>query len=249
MNCREFTSIVRDYARLEWLSGPVREEAAEHVSGCPACRERLTLELAYESRRAALVQQRASVRAPQQVESQVMAAFRNRAKSRPAVQPLWRRRWMVVPAVAALILLAVLLRPRTEKTAVEIARMEPTVEPRTSVQPPSPEVGEPPRVEVAMDTVVSPRVTRPRVEAVRQSAAPMTRRAADPSERVTEFVPLRYGKPVEPGELLQVVRIQLDRRELLRLGIPIPPDGGLASVRADVILGEDGMAKAIRFVY
>jgi len=77
----------------------------------------------------------------------------------------------------------------------------------------------------------------------------MTRRAADPSERVTEFVPLRYGKPVEPGELLQVVRIQLDRRELLRLGIPIPPDGGLASVRADVILGEDGMAKAIRFVY
>jgi hypothetical protein len=73
--------------------------------------------------------------------------------------------------------------------------------------------------------------------------------AESPIERVTEFVPLRYGKPVEPGELLQVVRIPLDRRELMRMGIPIPPDSVLVGVKADVIVGEDGMAKAIRLVY
>jgi hypothetical protein len=48
---------------------------------------------------------------------------------------------------------------------------------------------------------------------------------------------------------LRVVRIPLDGRELMRMGIPVPPDSGVITVKADVIVGEDGMAKAIRFVY
>ncbi|MBI3678866.1 MAG: hypothetical protein HY235_00420 [Acidobacteria bacterium] len=72
---------------------------------------------------------------------------------------------------------------------------------------------------------------------------------AAPVEMVTEFVPLRYGKPLEPGEPIQLIRIQVPQAELLRLGMPVAPDSGARLVKADVVLGEDGLAKAIRFVY
>lgn len=68
-------------------------------------------------------------------------------------------------------------------------------------------------------------------------------------ERVTDFVPLRFGKPVEPGETLQVIRIQMRRSELMQLGMPVSPDLAANAVKADVVLGEDGLAKAIRLVY
>jgi hypothetical protein len=39
------------------------------------------------------------------------------------------------------------------------------------------------------------------------------------------------------------------RSELMRLGLPVAPDAASAYIQADVLLGEDGLAKAIRFVY
>lgn len=64
----------------------------------------------------------------------------------------------------------------------------------------------------------------------------------------TEFIPLRFGRAAEPNEMLQVIRIRLPARELTRLGVPLPPDLARSTVKADVLLGEDGVAKAIRFV-
>jgi hypothetical protein len=46
-----------------------------------------------------------------------------------------------------------------------------------------------------------------------------------------------------------MIRIQLPQAELIRLGIPVPPDASRALIQADVLLGEDGLAKAIRFVW
>ncbi len=72
--------------------------------------------------------------------------------------------------------------------------------------------------------------------------------AKAPTELVTEFMPLRYGKPVEAGETLQMIRIKLPQSEMIRLGLPVAPEPA-RTVKADVLLGEDGLAKAIRIVY
>jgi hypothetical protein len=72
--------------------------------------------------------------------------------------------------------------------------------------------------------------------------------AEAPAELVTEFFPLRYGKPLEAGETLQMIRIHVPQSEMIRLGLPVAPEPALA-VKADVLLGEDGLAKAIRIVY
>lgn len=72
----------------------------------------------------------------------------------------------------------------------------------------------------------------------------------DEAESVTEFIPLVAGAPAAtPLEGGQLVRVQLPRAALASLGLPLNVErGNEERVRADVLLGNDGMARAIRFV-
>lgn len=73
--------------------------------------------------------------------------------------------------------------------------------------------------------------------------------AREMTERTTEFIPVRYGASVRTNEAVQIVRIRLPRGELMRLGLPVGTEAAGETVRADVLIGEDGLVKAIRFVY
>jgi hypothetical protein len=68
----------------------------------------------------------------------------------------------------------------------------------------------------------------------------------------TSYFPLRAGPLLNQDELGQVVRVSVSKRELYLHGIdPIETEwnGGTATVRADVLVGMDGTARAIRFVH
>jgi len=67
-------------------------------------------------------------------------------------------------------------------------------------------------------------------------------------EYATDFVPLSYGgvqKPMESGE---VIRLEMSRSALIAFGLPVNVEHADAPVKAELLLGEDGMARAIRFV-
>ena len=66
-------------------------------------------------------------------------------------------------------------------------------------------------------------------------------------ELVTEFFPLRYSNvPARGG---YVVRMQVPRSALASFGVaPIAGDTGSPHVLADVVIGDDGLARAVRFV-
>ena len=67
-------------------------------------------------------------------------------------------------------------------------------------------------------------------------------------EVVTSFLPLMYGPvPMTDG---RIVRIELPRRSLAAFGLLSVEDisAGRETVLADVIVGEDGLARAVRFV-
>jgi hypothetical protein len=67
-------------------------------------------------------------------------------------------------------------------------------------------------------------------------------------EYATDFIPLSYGgvqKPMESGE---VIRLQMSRSALIAFGLPVDVEHADAPVKAELLLGEDGMARAIRFV-
>ncbi|HEX5085427.1 MAG TPA: hypothetical protein VFY40_25600 [Blastocatellia bacterium] len=67
-------------------------------------------------------------------------------------------------------------------------------------------------------------------------------------EYATDFIPLNYGgvqKPMESGE---VVRLEMPRSALIAFGLPVNVEQADTPVKAELLLGEDGMARAIRFL-
>ena len=67
-------------------------------------------------------------------------------------------------------------------------------------------------------------------------------------EVATEFIPLMQGVPYPPAEEAHLVRVELPRAALASFGLPVGADSAGGRVKADVLLGEDGIARAIRFV-
>lgn len=50
------------------------------------------------------------------------------------------------------------------------------------------------------------------------------------------------------GEDLQVVRAELSRTELFALGVNLPDEEGIAKIKTDLLVGANGVPRAIRFV-
>jgi hypothetical protein len=74
--------------------------------------------------------------------------------------------------------------------------------------------------------------------------------AAIPSgtpEIATAFLPLTYAGVPSAGA--EIIRVELPRASLATVGLlPVDGTGPEGTVQADVIVGEDGLARAIRFV-
>lgn len=70
---------------------------------------------------------------------------------------------------------------------------------------------------------------------------------AAPAEVATDFLPLTYSSlPHEEGE---VVRIEVPRAALTAFGLGFgSPELAEGTILADVLVGEDGLARAVRFV-
>jgi hypothetical protein len=65
----------------------------------------------------------------------------------------------------------------------------------------------------------------------------------------TNFLPLMAASPLEPTESGHLIRMNLPRSTLGRFGFPINSERSEEPIKADVLIGEDGVARAIRFVY
>jgi negative regulator of sigma E activity len=66
-------------------------------------------------------------------------------------------------------------------------------------------------------------------------------------EVATEFIPLMQGTHYAQAEGGHLVRVELPRSALASFGLPVNTESG-GRVKADVWLGDDGLARAIRFV-
>jgi len=67
-------------------------------------------------------------------------------------------------------------------------------------------------------------------------------------ELTTEYVPLTYMAFADDTNSGHVVRVQMPRAALLTLGVSIGSELSAELVKADVIVGDDGLARAIRLV-
>jgi hypothetical protein len=77
------------------------------------------------------------------------------------------------------------------------------------------------------------------------------RNAAPPvveTELATDFFAVPYSEPLRPEESRRIVRVQVPRSALATFGLPVNADQALEPIQADVLVGEDNLARAVRFV-
>jgi hypothetical protein len=183
----------------------------------------------------------------------------------PARRLSWAKTFAVASlAAAASLALFVLVRPYApqyipvQRTMIEpppdsngVGSSAPTVAQSTSSQDveegvePSPTPGE--------VRVMPPRQTfipRPRAVNASYNRGGLARpaQAADAQEVATEFIPLVQAGPYTQAEEGHLVRVELPRSALASFGLPVNAEAAGDRVKADVLMGQDGVARAIRFV-
>jgi len=85
-----------------------------------------------------------------------------------------------------------------------------------------------------------------------QLALVETAEPADPvvgfAEGYEDFIPLPNAETLAPNEPVNVVRLEVPRSAMIPLGYAVSEEHASERVEADVMLGADGVARAVRFV-
>lgn len=85
-------------------------------------------------------------------------------------------------------------------------------------------------------------------KAVYKTRSRMVDRPVAEPEEVTEFYPLAGASAEGNNDGGQLVRIELPRSALIAMGVDPPAENDKPKVKTDVLIGSDGVMKAVRFV-
>lgn len=203
----------------------------------------------------ALAEDMETLGAPDELEAKVLKAFR----ARQVVTPIARRRlssryWPV--AVAAMLLIAIsVVVFRWNKETVDTPRQAVKQTPLKNQPQTNPENDNKTSVELPKEVeyqAVDAPSTRPNRKPARKAGVrrPENTQVANhaTNEIATDFIPLSYMNAASLQDGGQIIRVELRRSALAKFGLPVNMDRYNEKVKADVLLGVDGMAHAIRFV-
>lgn len=71
--------------------------------------------------------------------------------------------------------------------------------------------------------------------------------ADDDSGSASDFIPLPNVPQIGPNEDTDIVRVEVPRSAMIAMGFAVRADRASDMVEADVMLGPDGLAHAVRF--
>ncbi len=273
MNCQELELKLGDLVREPAESSDLWVSANLHLEGCPHCSARVAEEQALQTRLRDLAVSLRELSAPERIESRLLQAFRAAAASRRSPRKVMFRSWMgwrpvmSGASVGLLVLLALWFRPHRivvtpEDRAPQVLQVSPSPSAgQTGVQSGSTTVsqgspGSSPVPETRQLVKKLPqRGSRASVQKASVISSPKrpaeaAQETAEDSEgeMVTEFMPFMAVDSISPMEQQQLVRVKLSRTVLEIFGLPVNRDGRAGPVKADVLLSEDGLVRAIRFV-
>jgi hypothetical protein len=235
MFCRDFEKIAGDLSAGSLMEAGKRERALRHASECSACALRLNAERMLEAGLQALVEGAGEGEAPPHLKLALRAAFDRQVKAAPA--PARLRNLALRWTAAALVLLAVALALLSRSAPPNIKK-----EDMSSGGNPAPR------------SVIKPDNQEPKIEPQVAKKIPTKRRAATvagvsrDNETVTDYIPLTYLADATALESGWVLRVELPPSALIAMGLPAPADQTDSRVKADVVVSDDGVARAVRFV-
>ena len=260
MNCHDFETNVFDAAAPHLMDAGQREKALAHTASCARCRSRLADERALTSGFRSIVSA-SDEQAPGRVEAALLNAFRQQhgqvAAIAPAIRP--RRRWLYAAAgvavAAIIVMMLTLMTSRRHDSQPPVQQNAGNETPIVSdqIRANSPQARPAPLSAEARDvpnkTMQRPRRTSQGAKAGRSEhpADGHNKPAAD-TEIATDFIPLMNRESFAQLDGAQVVRVELPRSALMSFGLPMDMERAAERIKADVVVGNDGLARAIRFV-
>lgn len=260
------------------LSASERGMALEHLDDCAECGLRLRDQTALTRGLQEMAREMKSLTAPPRIEEQLLRSFRedrqrseirgqrsesksqrSEVGSQSAEGSVRWSRWVMAAAAVVLIVLGVGGLRRYVSRQSQPGASETTVangSPKSS--PATVDLsGDYKPDKQLLEKIVSRKNPRRHPRSFKRAdnasqpvlANTTVPTGSDPNNEVaTYFMPLGYAGPINPQDGGQLVRVELPRSAMLSMGLPVNMDRYSERVKADVLLGPDGLARAIRFV-
>ena len=258
MNCENFENIVNDLARAKMptlMDAVARERGLAHAESCECCAERLADERTLTAGLKALAASDEEKAAPDRLEAALLAAFRQQP-IREGVPPRWPR-WALAAAAMILVALGLIIYRALNDAPSEKSKDDQVLAPPTPASEPVERKINEPVVDrkLAENKSVKPGAnrsqkasSRPRPPAPKFLIRDEMTLYVRASEVTSEFFPLTYEEEPAAMESGQLIRVQMPRSALVSFGLPLNVERADEPVKADLLVGEDGLARAIRFV-
>jgi hypothetical protein len=255
MKCRELEPIIIGLARGQSVEATARATALAHLDRCACCvsafEEQLALTAGIRVATESLANQEASPR----VEDALRRAFReqagrlktpaSRASGRASV--IWRWSWRLAGAAAILLL--------TLLAGVDRLKSPPANQKQAATDlPAAPSIADPGQKQDSQARIdkrgehhqhTARNSANSRSLSARRGVRP-ARSLAD--DLTTGFYPLAEEGEMVPLESGVIVRVEAPASTLITLGLLITAENNARPVQADILLGQDGLARAIRFL-
>ncbi|HXU08672.1 MAG TPA: hypothetical protein VN743_06715, partial [Blastocatellia bacterium] len=147
-------------------------------------------------------------------------------------------------AVIAILISLIAMQTRSAETIVP-TEAESHKEAPAGVQAPKP-VPSPEKHVVSANPKRGVRPIKPVIKS--KPAAPDSNVSRREVEIATDFFPLVNREALTQLDSGQLVRVELPRSALMSFGLPMNMERAGERIKADVVVGDDGLARAIRFV-
>jgi hypothetical protein len=236
MECQECDNFIHDFMDAEVVDEAERTRAFEHMMRCARCEARFSSVRSLKRALHTLAETTDAEQSAAQLEPVLRTVFQQQKGVRQSSRPV--ASWLAIGMAAALLLSVGVV----SRELIFAPERKPTILATPhSVQPGSvsnAQILEPP-AKLAQETRKHGK-SKPRVPAQRR----------DGEEFVTGFYALPYAENSDHIMSGEVVRVKLRGSALRGIGFPMALNGDRASeqITADLIVGENGLPLAIRFV-
>jgi len=242
MTCRSCRETILDLARNVAMPASIVEAATAHIDGCQVCTAELHRQRELTAALEVLATAAESWLPSDGLEARLLDIFeRNRPKA-PIEHPTrgapgrWSATGAVCAGLAAAALIVLALRVNvSERGVVDPDAVKPS-EPSQERRIPS------------SDSVSKTTESTPGPPAGTRTARAGGGRRRTAPVRPVEFIPIPSAAGLPALESGRIVRLELPMSALPAYGVEIVAGGARSSVEADLLVGQDGQARAIRLV-
>ena len=248
MTCSEFENLHGDLVRDRLRNAITRKQALAHALACEACGKRLTTQRELNLRLFELAEATRYEHPPLRIKQQLREALADlqvAPKTKFSVRtgfkfpwlPNWQ--WVAFAAATVIILFSILLigqRPNELSRGNAGGDLADKAFIAPEVLPPQPLISPSEHFVIAEPDTKHRVARRKRL----RTTAPMQ------PEFGFAFVPLTLGTDERALANGMLVRMEVPRAQLIALGLPLGIEADREMVNAEVMMGEDGVAYAIR---